>query len=68
MTIQLEITITTPIPADDEEIGHQAILACKEPVNAVVDTLQKLGLTATQSRRLAVRRGPKQTVTIPSEE
>ncbi len=42
---RIEIHISASIPAGNEELGHEAVVAAKAPVNAVVDALTALGLT-----------------------
>jgi hypothetical protein len=56
MSKHLEISITAVIPADNEELGHEAVVATKDTVAAVVTALVALGLHAEQSRRLVTRR------------
>jgi hypothetical protein len=54
---QIEVKISASIPDGDSELGHEAIVATKAPVQEVVDAMSKLGLVnITQKRRLHVRR------------
>lgn len=57
----LEIKITADIPDGNEEVGHEAIVACKEPMAAVAETLQDLGLKVETQRKLVTRRGEKKS-------
>ena len=63
----LEITLTAAIPDDNEEIGHEAIVACKVPVAAGAAVLEKLGLKVEHSRRLVNRqqRAKKEEAAAP---
>lgn len=63
MAKHLEISITAIVPDDQDELGHEAIVASKDGVNTVVDTLKNLGLTdVVYKRHLATRRPKVPTV------
>lgn len=55
----IHIEITATIPDDNHELGHEAIVAAREPVEHVLGTLKAMGLDPKQSRKLVVKRDPK---------
>jgi hypothetical protein len=57
MSKHIEILISAPIPDDNEESGHDAMVQSREPAHAIVELLHKLGLKgATQTRRIYTRK------------
>jgi hypothetical protein len=64
----LHIEITAPIPDDNHEVGHEAIVAMKEPVDAVMAKLRELGLDPKQSKNLVVKRPAAKPAAAPIPE
>lgn len=57
---RVEIHISAFIPAGNDELGHEAIVAVKAPVAAVVDVLNALKLPdVVRKIRLINNKGPK---------
>lgn len=52
----IEITIVAPLPDDNHEIGHEAVVATKEAVLAVVEALDAMGITAKATRHIVNRK------------
>ena len=65
----IHIEITATIPVGDDELGHEAIVAMKEPVDAVMAKLRDLGLDPKQSKNLVVKRPakPSAPAVLPKE-
>lgn len=60
MSTHIEILVTATVPNDNTELGHDAMVASREPAQAIVDALAKLGLAdARQRRRLSAKKGPR---------
>lgn len=56
MKHHVEITICAEVPADHEDLGHEAIVATKEAAAAMVQALEKLGLKHVRQVR-RIKRG-----------
>lgn len=62
----IEITITAEVPDGGHDLGHEAIVAAKEPAAALVTKLTELGLTnIQQTRRMIKRKAPKVVEAAP---
>jgi hypothetical protein len=60
------IEIRADIPDDNEELGHDAIVQTRDPVNVIVELLTTLGLqNVTPTRRIGSIRTPKSTPAAP---
>lgn len=59
MAKHIEIHISASLPSDNDELGHEAVVAAKAPIQAVVDALAALGLDVTKKSGLVDRRGPR---------
>jgi hypothetical protein len=58
----VEVSITATIPADNEEVGYEAVVKAKDHVNAIVDALDGLGLTdITRVLHIAKKHGKRAT-------
>jgi hypothetical protein len=66
MAKHLEISITASIPDDKDELGHEAIIASRDGVNAVIDALNALGLIGVKRKSRLFVRHPKKA-TVPGE-
>jgi hypothetical protein len=63
---RIEIHVSASIPSDNNELGHEAVVATKAPITAVVDALTALGLTdVVRKSRLAHRTGPRAKAAPP---
>lgn len=64
----IEITITAQVPDGANDLGHEAIVAAKEPAAAIVTKLTELGLTnIQQTRRMIKRKAPKVTAPVVTD-
>lgn len=62
----IEITITAEVPDGSHDLGHEAIVAAKEPAAALVTKLTELGLAnIQQTRRMINRKAPKKVEAAP---
>jgi hypothetical protein len=52
----IEITITAEVPDNAHDLGHEAIVAAKEPAAALVTKLTELGLTNIKQTRRMIKR------------
>lgn len=52
----VEIKITADVPDGNSDIAHEAIVQSRDPVNALIALLDKLGLTGATATRHIVRR------------
>lgn len=55
----IEITITAEVPDGAHDLGHEAIVAAKEPAAALVTKLTELGLANVQQTRRIKRKAAK---------
>lgn len=55
----LELSVSADIPDDNEEVIHEAIVACKQPVLDLVKLLESFGLKAHRRMRTISRRPEK---------
>lgn len=63
----VEITVTAQLPDDNEELGHEAVVATKAVTHAVVAELEKLNLYHVRShRRIVTKRDPAPVETAPA--
>lgn len=65
----IEITITAEIPDGAHDLGHEAIVAAKEPAAALVTKLTELGLSnIQQTRRMIKRKAAKVAAPVVADE
>lgn len=63
----IDIHITAAVPDDEPELAHEAVVATKAAVTALVARLHKMGLTeVTQSRRIMRRHNHARTEDVKS--
>lgn len=65
----VEITITAEVPDGAHDLGHEAIVAAKEPAAALVTKLTELGLSnIQQTRRMIKRKAAKVASPVVADE
>jgi hypothetical protein len=61
----IEVTITAEVPDGSHDLGHEAIVAAKEPAQALVTKLTELGLTNIKQTRRMIKRKAAKADTAP---